>query len=119
VSIPKTWFRYDDLKNRSFAKAVWIPLRAIEDLRSERQFGDLGYIKETFACGSLAVPLEHRELGEKLGWSEIGVGHEVGHYCGPEGYKRVDEYWLDWPSPDVAGGYYRSTSDGTYRLSGI
>jgi hypothetical protein len=47
--------------------------------------------------------LEHRELGEKLGWSEIGVGHDVGHYCGPEGYKRVDEYWLDWPLPGVAG----------------
>ena len=103
MSLPDDWFRYPDLKSRKFAKAVWIPLRAIEDIRSERDFGELGYLKETFACGSLAIPLEHRELGEKLGWSEIGVGHSIGHYCGPEGYKRADEYWLDWPSPGVAG----------------
>jgi hypothetical protein len=103
VTIPCDWFRYPDLKHRRFAKAVWIPLRAIEDLRSEKSFGDLGYIKETFACGSLAVPIDHRELGEKLGWSDIGVGHEVGHYCGPEGYKRADEYWLDRSSPAFLG----------------
>ena len=68
MSVPNGWFRYPDLKSRNFSKSVWIPLRASEDLRREKEFGQLGYVRETFACGTLAVPVEHRELGEKLRW---------------------------------------------------
>jgi hypothetical protein len=103
MSVPNGWFRYPDLKSRNFSKSVWIPLRASEDLRREKEFGQLGYVRETFACGTLAVPVEHRELGEKLRWMQIGLIHEIGHYSGPEGYKTTDQYWLDWPSPNAAG----------------
>lgn len=96
MSISAEWYQFKDLKFHPLNKAVWVPLRAIEDDGSGKRFGDLGYKKNTFACGTLAVPLANRELGDKLGWSEVGVGHEVGHYADARGYKPVGEYWLDW-----------------------
>jgi hypothetical protein len=69
----------------------------------EKSFGDVGYLRDTFACGSLAVPLEHRGLGDKLGWSDIGVGHATRSYADENGYKAADEYWLDWSSRQARG----------------
>lgn len=96
MSIPAEWYKFTDLKFRPLDKAVWIPLRAIEDNKSAQSFGKLGYRKDSFACGTLAVPLSARELGDKLGWSEAGVGHTVGHYADERGYKPAGETWLKW-----------------------
>ena len=71
------WFLFKDIRRRPLQDAAWIPLRAIEDYIKEKTFGEVGYLRHTFACGSLAVPLEHRSLGEELSWSDIGVGHET------------------------------------------
>ena len=96
MSIPADWFKFTDLKFRPLDKAVWVPLRAIEDAGSGKPFGELGYRKSPYACGTLAVPLSARDLGEKLGWSEAGVGHTVGHYADKQGYKPAGETWLNW-----------------------
>lgn len=97
------WFLFKDIRRRPLQDAAWIPLRAIEDYVKEKTFGDVGYLRDTFACGSLAVPLEHRELGEKLGWSDIGVGHGTRSYADENGYKPADQYWLNWSSRDAIG----------------
>jgi hypothetical protein len=91
------------LKRRPLQKNVWVPLRALEDFRREKVFGEVGYVRDTFACGSLAVPLEARELGEKLTWSDIGVGHDTRSYADEQGYKPVDEYWLNWSDRQPSG----------------
>lgn len=102
--IPKSdWFLFKDLRRRPFQQATWIPLRAIEEFRKEKSFGDVGYLLDTFACGSLAIPLEHRDLGEKLDWSDIGIGHETRSYADEVGYKAADQYWLRWESRDASG----------------
>lgn len=96
MSISPEWYQFKDLKFNPLNKAVWVPLRAIEDMGSGQSWGNLGYRKDSFACGTLAIPLAHRDLGEKLGWSEAGVGHTVGHYADKHGYKPAGETWLDW-----------------------
>ncbi len=97
------WFLFKDIRRRSLQDAAWIPLRANENYVKEQKFGEVGYLRDTFACGSLAVPLEHRELGENLGWSDIGVGHETCSFADAKGYKPADQYWLDWSSRDASG----------------
>jgi len=100
---PSEWYLFEDLKRRPMQKGVWIPLRAIENYQKEKTFGDVGYIRDTFACGSLAVPASARSLGEDLRWSDIGVGHDTRHYADEEGYKAVDEFWLNWSDRSPAG----------------
>ncbi len=103
MALPDNWFRYPDLKNRRIAESVWIPLRASEDIISIGKYGDLGYLSESFCCGSLAVHLAHREEGEKLGWMDIGLIHMIGSYADEKAYKAADEYWNDWPSDHTTG----------------
>lgn len=97
------WFLFKDIRRRSLQDAAWIPLRAIEDYVKQKTFGEVGYLRDTFACGSLAVPLVHRDFGEKLGWSDIGVGHETRSYADENGYKPVDQYWFNCSSRDAVG----------------
>lgn len=103
-SVPTSdWFLFNDIRRRPLQTSTWVPLRAIEDYRKEKTFGEVGYLRDTFACGSLAVPLELRGLGEKLGWSDIGVGHDTRSYADERGYKAADEFWLDWSSREASG----------------
>ncbi|WP_288951732.1 hypothetical protein [uncultured Paracoccus sp.] len=97
------WYLFKDIRRKPLQEAAWIPLRANEDYISEKTYGEVGYLLDTFACGSLAVPLEHRQLGDGLGWSEIGVGHETRSYADSNGYKPVDQYWRNWPSDEALG----------------
>lgn len=103
MRLPDDWFRYPDLRNRKVADSVWIPLRASERLASYGEYGDLGYLRESFCCGSLAVHQEHREEGESLGWMDIGLIHEIGSYANEGAYKGADEYWADWPADHTTG----------------
>jgi hypothetical protein len=97
------WFLFKDLRRKPLQQAVWTPLRAIENYKKIGIFGDVGYLRDTFASGSLAIPLEHRDLGEKLGWSDIGIGHDTRSYADNEGYKAADQYWLEWSSRSAIG----------------
>lgn len=49
------------------------------------------------------MPLSARDLGEKLSWSDIGVGHDTRSYADEHGYKVADEFWLNWSERAPSG----------------
>jgi hypothetical protein len=87
----KTWFEFREVRKRRLGDAVWIPLWASEYLRDEGKFGYVGYIKEYFGLGSVAIPLARRAKGQELHWSELG-GHSQGIWATKDYYKPVDAY---------------------------
>lgn len=89
-----------ELRKRGFAKSVWVPLRVSEEFTVGR-YGFTDYTHEYFGAGSLAVPIEHRTMGDRLGWMDIGPGNshrpwvQDGHYHPGEIYKHnieADEF---------------------------
>lgn len=96
------WFRMVQIRQRRIAAAVWIPLRLSETLEMGGVDGKPGFYKETFCAGSLAVHLNQREVGERLGWNDIGLGHEAGPYAFSDGrYKPADQYLYNEAEPPV------------------
>lgn len=84
------WFEMPEYRRRNFSGSVWIPLRS--SLIEEREDGS----EETFCCGSLAVPFQHRGEAERLGWSDIGLLHEGGPYAFCDcRYKPAEVYQQD------------------------
>lgn len=71
----QSWFEMEDIKNRRFNNAVWIPLYA-QQIEQSGKYGYDGYKDEFFGCGTLAVPAEKRIIANKLGWNEIGIIHD-------------------------------------------
>lgn len=96
------WFLFKDQKRKLFQRQNWIPLRANVDYVKINRFGDNGYLRDSFACGTVAIPLKSRELGDRLGWSDIGL-HETRHYADKDGYKPADSFRLDWSNPEIVG----------------
>jgi hypothetical protein len=94
VDQPSDWYLFKDRRRKPLQQSTWIPLRAFQDVIRRKRFGEVGYLHESFSCGSVAVPIEHRKLGERLGWSDIGIGHDTRNYIFDDGYKQVDEYLL-------------------------
>ena len=86
------WFEMKEFRKRRVADAVWIPLRAVETIIKEGEYGYPGYQHEFFGLGSLAVPLTSRDAAKKLGWSDIGISHEQGVWATPESYKPAEVY---------------------------
>jgi hypothetical protein len=73
-------------------------------------------VSEFFGCGSVAFPPEHREVAERLGWSDIGLvrsvrphAYEDGHYSSVEQYQYNDKEPIgvhlvfEHPQPVVGG----------------
>lgn len=62
---------------------------------------EIGFVSDVFACGSVAFPPEHRELvEERLGWSDIGTGHDVAPYAYKDGYyASIDQYQYNDKEP--------------------
>lgn len=77
-----------------FANATWVPLRAsCSDEQGQVRITEIGYVSEFFGCGSVAFPPEHREVAERLGWSDIGIGHSAQPYAYKDGhYSSIDQY---------------------------
>ena len=73
--INQDWFEMPDIRRRTFAKSVWIPLRAQNSIREEGKLGYEGYISEFFGAGSIVVPVNHKVDAEKLGWMDVGILH--------------------------------------------
>lgn len=73
--INQNWFEMPDERRRTFANAVWIPLRAINSIREEGKLGYKGYVSEFFGAGSIAVPVNHQVDAEKLEWIDVGILH--------------------------------------------
>lgn len=79
------WFEMADVRRRRLDTTVWIPLRA-EQEETVGTFGAIGYRRQFFGAGSIAVPLEKKNNAETLDWGDVGLsythrgGFEDGHY---------------------------------------
>ncbi len=88
------WILQKKETRRMFANATWVPLRAsCSDEQGQVRITEIGYVSEFFGCGSVAFPPEHREVAERLGWSDIGIGHSAQPYAYKDGhYSSIDQY---------------------------
>ena len=95
----EAWILQTSEIRRPFSRATWIPLRA--SLNDEAgKLTQLGHTGDVFACGSVAFPKEHRELAERLGWSDIGIGRNVTPYAYSDGYySPIDAYQYNDKEP--------------------
>ena len=96
----KDWILQTKETRRSFSNAAWVPLRAsINDEKGNVK--NIGHIGEYFGCGSAAFPPEHRKLvEERLGWSDIGIGHNVAPYAYEDGYyASIDQFQYNDKEP--------------------
>jgi hypothetical protein len=81
---------------------MWVPLRQSETLHHEGAEGKVGEREETLCAGSVAIYPAHRDLAEKLGWSDLGLIHSAKPYAFRDGrYKPVDAFMYD--DTDVIG----------------
>lgn len=88
----RDWILQIKETRRIFANATWVPLRASFN-DEQGQVTEIGYVSEFFGCGSVAFPPEHREIAGRLGWSDIGIRHNVQPYAYEDGhYKSIDQY---------------------------
>jgi hypothetical protein len=90
------WILQKKETRRTFSKSTWVPLRA--SINNEQgKVRDTGYVSEYFGCGSVAFPPEHREIAEKLSWSDIGIGCTAQPYAYEDGcYSSIEQYqWND------------------------
>jgi hypothetical protein len=90
-------FEMEDVRRKNFQKSVWIPLRAVDYIEDKGRYGYVGFVKELFFSGSIAVPLDKIDFAKKLGWTDIGISHnhsgyvEDGIYTSAEIYNDYDE----------------------------
>ena len=97
----KDWILQTKETRRKFANSTWIPLRSICDSK-KGNVQNIGYISEFFGCNSLAFPPEHKDFGESLGWSDIGIRLEAHPYAFDSGhYKTIDQY--EWNENEPVG----------------
>lgn len=88
----KDWILLTKETRRTFSSATWVPLRAsVTDEKGDVK--EIGFVSDVFACGTAAFPPEHRDVADKLSWSEIGVGHNVEPYAYKDGYySSIEQY---------------------------
>jgi hypothetical protein len=95
----EAWLLQTAETRRPFARATWVPLRAYQEDK-KHNVRRVGHTSDLFACGSVAFPKEHRELAERLGWSQIGIGHSVAPYAYEDGYyASVEQYQYNDKEP--------------------
>lgn len=88
----QAWVEMKKLIKKKFAKAVWLPLRAVQTVFAEGQWGHLGFRKEYFGAGSILAPTFEKASVEKLGWGDIGVSHDQGPYIQDDSYISSEIY---------------------------
>ena len=95
----KAWILQTSEIRRAFSRATWVPLRA--SLNDENgNVKEVGYVGDVFACGSVAFRKQQIDFAERLGWSDIGIGHAVAPYAYPDGhYSPIDEYQYNDKEP--------------------
>lgn len=90
------WILQNKETRRTFSKSTWVPLRAsIKNEKGSCKY--IGFVSEYFGCGSVAFPPEHKEIAEKTGWSDIGIGCTAQPYAYEDGYySSIEQYqWND------------------------
>ena len=96
----RDWVLLTKETRRTFSTATWVPLRASRTVGNGLAVKQIGFIEEVFALGSVAIPPEHRELGDKLGWMDIGIGHNVLPYAYEDGYySPIDQHHYNDKQP--------------------
>jgi len=95
------WILQNNETRRIFGSATWIPLRAsCSDKQGKFRVTEIGYICEFFGCGSVAFPPVHREVAERLGYSDIGLGHSAQPFAYKDGhYSPIDQYQCNDKEP--------------------
>jgi hypothetical protein len=91
--LEQAWYEMRNLRRRRFADSVWIPLRAVHDVK-EGQPGRLGYKSEFFGSGSVLIPTARVGDAEGLSWSDIGISRNHRPYAFKNSYKPVDVYQI-------------------------
>lgn len=93
------WILQKKETRRHFSSATWVPLRAsISDEQGEVR--NIGYVSEYFGCGSVSFPPEHREIAERLSWSDIGIGCSAKPYAYEDGYySSIEQYQYNDKEP--------------------
>jgi len=71
---------------------VWIPLRAVNTIEEVGNYGKVGYKREFYGAGSLAVPIENKGKAKELGWMHVGIGNEHRPYVESGRYVPSDVY---------------------------
>lgn len=93
------WILQKKETRRLFSTATWVPLRA--SVKEEK--GDASeavHSSEYFGLGSAAFPPEQRAFVEqRLGWSDLGIGHTVEPYAYEDGYASIDQYQYNDKDP--------------------
>jgi hypothetical protein len=84
------WFEMRAIRKRRLASAVWIPLRAAITLESTGKFGFVGFEKEDFCVGSVALPRTLRKSANKLGWDDVGTSRRHKPYVNKNGYQTAE-----------------------------
>lgn len=88
----EAWILQSSEIHRPFARATWVPLRASHS-DEKGNVKEVGYVGDVFSCGSVAFPEQHRDLADRLSWSDLGIGHFVAPYAYTDGYySPIDEY---------------------------
>jgi hypothetical protein len=90
--VNQQWFEMPEVRRRRLETAVWIPLRASQSLIGEGRYGFVGHLSEFWGAGSLMVPLEKRQLAEKLDWMEVGISQNQSGAVEKGIYVPADEY---------------------------
>src|SRR5574337_814627 len=95
----RDWILQSRETRRLFANSTWVPLRAsVKVEQGHPEVTKVNHVSEYFGCGSVAFPVQHLEVAERLSWSEIGIGHgarplayEDGHYSPVDQYQYNDK----------------------------
>ena len=90
----RDWILQSRETRRLFANSTWVPLRASVKLEQDHpEVTEVGHVSEYFGCGSVAFSPEHREVADRLSWSEIGIGHSARPFAYEDGYySSIDQY---------------------------
>jgi hypothetical protein len=93
------WILQTKETRRSFSSATWVPLRA-SCTEEQGEVRSIGYVSEYFGCRSVAFPPEHREVAERFGWSDIGIGRSAQPYAYKDGYySSIEQYQYNDKEP--------------------
>lgn len=88
----KDWILLTKETRRTFSSSTWVPLRA-SGTDKKGDVKEIGFVSDVFACGTAAFPPEHRDVADKLSWSDIGIGHNVAPYAYEGGgYLSIEQY---------------------------
>jgi hypothetical protein len=92
----QAWFEMAEVRRRSMASAVWVPLRSSHKLLSQGQYGYEGYGEEFYGVGSVMFDAAVQIEAAQLSWSDIGIhnsytGGSVVEYVHPGEHFNVRE----------------------------